>query len=269
MQPQIIGFGAHKAGTTWLHDNLVTNPGVWGPPLKEMHYFTHRMTGNRWMMRGHRERLRGRRDLALSNGMTGKAAYFGRLLKIPMLSEEWYRAVYNRCPVDRQSLDITPAYALLDEDTLRYMNCLLGDQFKAIYLIRDPASRIISAVKSYAAAAGRKGSTIEFWLEHVTQPAHRLRSDYQRTVNLLDEQLGDRVLYLPFGRLRTDPVNVLREVEAHCCLPEGDYQQPEKAKHVSPLVVLPEGLYDAVQILLRKQYNWLEQRFDRSFLVSV
>lgn len=221
------------------------------------------------MMRGHRERLRQRRDHALANGMTGKATYLGRLLKIPMLSEEWYRAVYNRCPTDRQSLDITPAYALLDDETLHYMHHLLGDQFKAIYLMRDPASRVISAVKSYAAAASAKGETIGFWLEHVTQPAHRMRSDYQRTVNLLDEQLGDRVLYLPFGQLRSDPLKLLREVEAHCGLPEGAYQQPAKAKHVSPLVALPEGLYEAVRILLRKQYDWLDQRFDRSFLAAL
>ena len=269
LQPQILGFGAHKAGTTWLHDNLVTNPGVWRPPLKEMHFFSHQMTGERWMFKGHRARLTERRERSLASGMPGKAAYLNRLLKAPMLSEDWYRKVYNRCPAGLQSVDITPAYALLDTASLRYMGSLLGDQFKAIYLIRDPAARVISAVKSHAAQTEYVGQTIDFWLDLITHSTNRKRSDYERTIRLLDAELGDRVLYLPFGQIKTDPVGLLRKVEVHCGLPDGQYHQAKKPKHVSPLVAIPEGLQEAAQILLKKQYDWLQKRFENTFLESI
>ena len=39
--PDFLGIGAQKSGTTWLHHNLSQHPGVWMPPVKELHYFDH------------------------------------------------------------------------------------------------------------------------------------------------------------------------------------------------------------------------------------
>ncbi len=35
----LMGVGAEKAGTSWLHRRLVQHPDVWTPPHKEIHYF--------------------------------------------------------------------------------------------------------------------------------------------------------------------------------------------------------------------------------------
>lgn len=40
--PHFLGVGTPKAGTTWLHHNLVVHPGLYLPPEKEVHYFCHR-----------------------------------------------------------------------------------------------------------------------------------------------------------------------------------------------------------------------------------
>lgn len=37
--PDFLGIGAQKAGSTWLHANLVHHPGIHLPPAKELHYF--------------------------------------------------------------------------------------------------------------------------------------------------------------------------------------------------------------------------------------
>jgi hypothetical protein len=39
MLPHFLGIGAQKAGTTWLYEMLHAHPGVWLPPVKELHYF--------------------------------------------------------------------------------------------------------------------------------------------------------------------------------------------------------------------------------------
>ncbi|MFG6082174.1 sulfotransferase [Paracoccus litorisediminis] len=267
--PQIIGFGAHKAGTTWLHDNLIENPGICAPPMKEMQFFNHRMTGQKWMIPGMKRKLQRLRDKFGAAGKHDRADHYTKLLKLEMLTEEWYRAAYSRCPGDQQSLDITPAYALLDAENLRYMNELLGPGFKAIYLIRDPADRIISAVRKHMCESGDKQFSVEHWLRQITEEPHRKRSDYEATIQLLDETLGDRVLYLPFKQVKADPVALLRRVEKHCGLPAGDYPNASRVSHMSPRAHIPQGVQEAAQILLRRQYAWLEQRFTPDFLSDI
>ena len=267
--PQIIGFGAHKAGTTWLHDNLIDNPSIWPSPIKEMQYFNHRMTGLKWMFPGMKRQLRRLRNKFEAGGMPEIAAQYDHLLSIEMLTEEWYRAAYARCPEEKQSLDITPAYALLDAENLRYMNALLGPNFKAIYLIRDPADRIISAVRKHMSESGDKQFSVEHWLRQITEEPHRKRSDYEATIQLLDDNLADRVLYLPFKQVKTQPLELLRRVEKHCGLAAGAYPHASRVSHMSPRVHIPDGVIEAAQILLRRQYDWLERRFPSDFLKAI
>ena len=40
--PDFLGIGAQKAGTSWLHANLKTHPGVFVPVPKELHFFDRR-----------------------------------------------------------------------------------------------------------------------------------------------------------------------------------------------------------------------------------
>ncbi|MTH62202.1 sulfotransferase [Paracoccus litorisediminis] len=267
--PQIIGFGAHKAGTTWLHDNLIDNPSIWPSPIKEMQYFNHRMTGQKWMIPGMKRQIRRLHNKFEAAGMHEIAAQYAQLLGIEILTEEWYRAAYARCPDDKQSLDITPAYALLDADNLRYMHELLGPNFKAIYLIRDPADRIISAARKHMCESGDKQFVVEHWLRQITEEPHRKRSDYEATIQLLDDTLGDRVLYLPFKQIKTEPMALLRSVEKHSGLTEGGYPRASRVSHMSPRVHVPDGVQEAACILLRRQYDWLERRFTKDFLSKI
>ena len=260
--PQIVGFGAQKAGTTWLFDNLATNPGIWRPPLKEMHFFNYKNGSRGWMMKGHRERLIEKRDRALQRGNTGSARQLNRLLQMPMLTEEWYRTAYKPCPSDRQSMDITPAYAMLDDHGHGYMADLLGTSFKGIYLIRDPASRAISSITKDSVGETR----LDAWMERIRTNTVMVRSDYRSTIQRLDDRLGDRILYLPFKMLKSDPVSLLRAVEFHCGLPEGAYKAPDKPIHVSVKTPFPEGLYEAVREVLADQYHWLTSRFGAAYV---
>ncbi len=47
--PAFLGIGGVKAGTTWLHHNLVRHPDLWLPDRKEIHFFCcglHRRIGS-------------------------------------------------------------------------------------------------------------------------------------------------------------------------------------------------------------------------------
>ncbi|MRX52037.1 hypothetical protein GI374_16790 [Paracoccus sp. S-4012] len=263
-QPQIIGFGAQKAGTSWLAANLAQNPGVWEPPMKEMHFFTFATLGHRWMLAGHREKMA--RLAREAEGHPARAAYIGRVREEKVLSEEWYRAVYAGCPAGKMSYDITPAYALLGDDGLDHMHRLLGGSFKAIYQIRDPASRVISSIKKLAHRRGAKPDDADFWMAQVRAPVAVERSAYRGTIQRLDAKVGDRVLYIPFRQIARDPGAVLAAVEAHCSLPVGEYRKPGEARYVSPSVEPTPAIMDDVRAELREQYEFLEARFGADFL---
>lgn len=258
-QPQIIGFGAQKSGTSWLFDNIVQNPGVWRPALKEMHYFNYIETGSNWMFKGHKEKLLAEKKRSEAKGWMHRAAYFDRLLRIQMLSEEWYREAYLSCPPDKQSLDITPAYALLSKDTLNYMGKVLGESFKAIYLIRDPADRAISSIKKDMTPD--VATDLDSCISKIRNKGVLSRSDYKSTIGRLDDFFGNRILYLPFMMVITNPLELLRRVEEHCGLPSGSYVQAKKPRHVSQKIEFPSGFYDEVKTILVDQYDWLERRF--------
>jgi hypothetical protein len=101
--PDFLGIGAQKAGTTWLYQVLRVHPGVWLPPVKELHYFDQnprvpktfrqrcvgRQADNRrW--RRHMELQRLRITSALVFLGSGGCAFWGRNRRA--LDNAWWRA---------------------------------------------------------------------------------------------------------------------------------------------------------------------------------
>jgi hypothetical protein len=41
----LLGVGAQRAATTWLHHSLRRHPDLWLPPAKELHHFDWMATG--------------------------------------------------------------------------------------------------------------------------------------------------------------------------------------------------------------------------------
>lgn len=269
MQPQIIGFGAQKAGTTWLFDNLSTNPGIWKPVLKEMHFFSHADTGATWMLDGHWKKIHSMHRIAKNRGQQDRVDHLKKLLNIKTLTEAWYLEAYRPCPIDKVSMDITPAYAMLSLDGLRYMNKILGSNFKVIYQIRDPAERVLSSLKGIISKDENGASLAETWIKGAQQKWVNIRSDYLNTITRLDDFFGDRVLYLPFREIKDDPLSLLRQVERHCGLPKGNYIDAGLPKHTSPRIDTPKAAASTIRDMLTDQYSFLEKRFSRSFLEKI
>lgn len=264
--PQIIGFGAHKAGTSWLAWNLSQNPDVWPPPMKELHFFNYATLGHRWMVKSHREKLQRFTTEARAAGRVRRVAYLDGVRREKLLTEEWYRAVYAGCPAGRVSFDITPAYAMLTDDGLDYMLRLLGAGFKGVYQLRDPLDRAVSAIKHRAHGRGAAPDDMDFWLGELRGAVVQERSDYAGTITRLDARLADRMLYIPFRRIVREPERVMREVEAHCGLAAGTYRELDKPRHVSPAVRPAQSVLDAIRAELQDQYDFIAARFDAAFV---
>ena len=129
--PDFLCIGAHKAGTTWLYQQLDSHPDFWMPPVKELHYFDQLSR----VQRAAHPRCRDERD--------------DRFLKqLKSLSAETSIDLenYGRLFEPKESLfsgDISPNYSTLSNEVIREVVRYFPN-LKVIFLARDPVERVWS-----------------------------------------------------------------------------------------------------------------------------
>jgi hypothetical protein len=129
--PDFLCVGAHKAGTTWLYQQLDSHPDFWMPPVKELHYFDQLSR----VRRASGTRCRDERDLRF-------------LAKLKSLSAETSIDLdnYARLFEPKGSLlsgDISPNYSTLNNEVIRQVVGYFPN-LKVIFLARDPVERVWS-----------------------------------------------------------------------------------------------------------------------------
>src|SRR5205814_8495954 len=82
--PDFLCIGAHKAGSTWLYQQLDSHPDFWMPPVKELHYFdqlssAQRAAGPRCRDERDRRFLEEQQSLSAEQGID--LDHYGRLLE--------------------------------------------------------------------------------------------------------------------------------------------------------------------------------------------
>jgi sulfotransferase family protein len=129
--PDFLCIGAHKAGTTWLYQQLDSHPDFWMPPVKELHYFDQ--LGR--VQRTGRPRCRDERDLQFLERLKSLSAE-------PGIELENYGRLFE-AKASLLSGDISPNYSTLSEQVIRE---IIGyfPNLKVIFLARDPVERVWS-----------------------------------------------------------------------------------------------------------------------------
>jgi Sulfotransferase family len=129
--PDFLCVGAHKAGTTWLYQQLDFHPDFWMPPVKELHYFDQLSR----VQRAARPRCRDERDLRFLDRLESLSAETGIDLDN-----------YARLFEPKGSLlsgDISPNYSTLSNEVIRQVVEYFPN-LKVIFLARDPVERVWS-----------------------------------------------------------------------------------------------------------------------------
>ena len=129
--PDFLCIGAHKAGTTWLYQQLDCHPDFWMPPIKELHYFDQLSR----VQRAAHPRCRDERDRRFLERLKSLSAEAG-------IDLENYGRLFE-CKASLFSGDISPNYSTLNnkvvQQVVRYFRNL-----KVIFLARDPVERVWS-----------------------------------------------------------------------------------------------------------------------------
>ena len=191
MFPDFIGIGAQKAGTTWLHRNLQAHPQIF-MPRKEVHYFDKKINDRS----NARTRLFGSRKIDIQWRRQVKHWTLMHLIKEPSLrgllwdfkyymlpyNDQWYASVFEP-KKGKVAGEITPAYSVLDRDSVVHVHELVPDA-KIIFFMRNPIERVWSqTVMSFDRA--KKGSAESVSEEELFQRSERdsmwKLSNYLRT----------------------------------------------------------------------------------------
>jgi sulfotransferase family protein len=129
--PDFLCVGAHKAGTTWLYQQLDSHPDFWMPPVKELHYFDQ-------LSRVHRAappRCRDERDLRFLERLESLSAETG-------IDLDNYARLFEP-KASLLSGDISPNYSTLSNEVIRQVVGYFPN-LKVIFLARDPVERVWS-----------------------------------------------------------------------------------------------------------------------------
>ena len=181
----LLGLGAQKAGTSWLHAQLNRRRDADFGFLKEYHIhdaLTLPTAG-----------FSGRRGRSLLKPRTWRRQ---RFLERPERYYAYFTSLLKH-PGIRLTGDITPSYSGLSSNTLQAIQRGFAAQdipVRPVFLMRDPIERIISSLRMHRRKQGLRDSAGEIQALH--QLCHErperinLRSDYGHTLTALKESFG-------------------------------------------------------------------------------
>jgi len=189
----LLGVGAQKAGTSWLHQQLNIRRDTDFGCLKEYH--VHDARTIEALSRFRQLNIEPRHPRTWFQPRTWLRQWF---IHHPERYTDYFAWLLTRPHLRgtqiRLTGDITPSYALLDVDTLREIKTSFakrGIPVKPVFLMRDPIERIISSQRMKLRKQGLRDAATEIeTLRMRIAKGRGLRSDYSQTLNALDQSFG-------------------------------------------------------------------------------
>jgi hypothetical protein len=194
----VLGIGAQKCGTTWLHDAISKSGKANMGPLKEYQIWNAKRSTQG------KHRVLRLRDVI----KRPKKTY---LIRYAMLHFDGFYEYYFRKAVSGHysiTGDITPAYSILNEAALSNLKERLersGFKLKVFFLMRDPFERCWSALRMNRRKNGALFSAeTEEMKNRYTSEAYQFRTRYELIAERIDRVFEkDQVFYGIYEELFT------------------------------------------------------------------
>lgn len=262
----LLGLGAQKAGTTWLHDYLITLDGVDMGFLKEYHVFDarHRSDDSRRKadLVAKAQRLLSRSDVDFT-----RKPHFWTYLAMLADSENYFNYFSGvLCqPGTFVTGDITPSYSMLGAQELHMIRNALelrGVNCKAIFLMRDPVERLWSAARMRRRERPQAADAPEdhMVLHALKRGGFAGRTRYEKSLAAMDAAFGPEDCLTCFYETLFQE----QEVRRICAFLGLEYRVPEFDKRVNvsqKTVPLSEDTCRIVAQHFAPTYQAVAQRF--------
>ena len=189
----MLGLGAQKAGTSWIHKQLKRHPNTDFGCLKEYHVHDARTIPK--LARFREININIAKPLTWIQPRTFLRQLF---IQSPERYTDYFEWLLRRPRWRNRQIhltgDITPSYALLDSKTLKEIRNSFekrGIIVKPVFIMRDPIERLISSQRMKLRKQGSRDLATEVnTLRRRVKKGRGIRSDYQQTVNALEESFG-------------------------------------------------------------------------------
>lgn len=261
----ILGMGAQKAGTTWLHDHLTSHPSVNMGFTKEYHVFDGLYITNEEV----RELFIDNKYEAVS-GKNGKPDYTMELL-VSFIEDigNYFRYFEHIVSVKKTVYltgDISPCYCALPVGILSHIkNSLINHGMRpcVIFMMRDPVERCISATRMLLKAKGVPWTSEDenrHLESHFRSEVVGLRTRYDQTIRNIETVFSnDEILYLFYEDMFNDAT--LRQVHEFLGLSHipGDFAKEVNVSRTDN-VIDPE-LRRQIYFHYRTVYEFVAERF--------
>ena len=210
MKTFVLGVGAQKAGTTWLHNYLSTRTDADFGIVKEYHIFDAiTLPSSRAFHRKAREQARKMLGQGYKSWRDSSVLTRLAFMSNPQLYYAFFADLLNDKNIQMTG-DITPSYNGLSAATLTEIKENFnrrGIRVVPVFLMRDPVNRLQSSVQMAFREKGIQ-PTLDQELAAMDQ-AHMKKIDsnrvnYAHTVGVLDEVFGDDIFYNFYENLFQD-----------------------------------------------------------------
>jgi hypothetical protein len=267
MKTFLLGAGAQKAGTTWLHDYLTDAPECAAPMRKEYHvYDVHDLPGEQWL----RDRIAHRAARAARSVAEGRPKDVPALLQAAMVADpqvyvDHVTGLLHRDQETRLATDLTPDYALLSGGrfaSIRTDFAARGVRTVAVHLMRDPVDRIWSQIRMQKQRRPEQypEPAEDLVRERYAEPQYADRTRYDVTLAALDTAFPADDLYVGFY----EELFTAAEVRRVCDLVGIAYREPgfDTRANAAPREVerLPEETARVVAEHFRPVYDAVAER---------
>ncbi|MEP9363745.1 sulfotransferase [Nocardioides sp. CN2-186] len=264
----LLGVGAQKAGTTWVHHYLARSPQFVKGYRKEYHVFDSvDLPAEQW-----RERNLDMAQTELDHLRSGEAADPVHLHRASMIADprfyyDYFAGLLRTRPRIRLTADITPEYALLPVERLEEIRDAFAARrvrTVAMFLMRDPVDRIWSQIRMQEGRfPGRFPAPANEMVGRLyADPLFEPWSRYEVTLRNLDAVFAPDDLVHGFYEELFD-VEQVREIcrvvgiDAH----EPDFDRRSNVSAARGVDALPDDVVETVATHLRATYEAVADRF--------
>lgn len=254
----VLGVGAQKAGTTWLHNYLNSHHDVYMSPIKELHYFDILYRPDLCAALGGRFRRNlsiKLRNLKVGEPIAERPDIIDLVDRIRMdyQNDAYLDFFCSRAPESAKVVgEITPSYSLIGEAGFREIRELFrnsGISLKVVYLMRDPVERFYSALRMVEHFDQPLSADRSFF-EYLSQPEFYERGLYHITMRNLRASFPSSDIFIGFYESLFDHA----EIERLCTFLDIDYSV--KANFASKLNESPNGtLTDDMRSAGRQRFS--------------
>lgn len=220
MKTLLLGAGAQKAGTTWLHDYLAASPECAPAARKEYHVFDVRdLRSERWLRDRIAQRaVRAARSVGADEPRDVPALLQAAMVADPSVYVDHVTGLLHRGEEIRLATDLTPDYALLSGErfaSIRADFAARGVRVVAAHLMRDPVDRIWSQLRMQKQRQPERfpETAEQLVRERYADPQYAARTRYDLTLAALDAAFPADDLFVGFYEQLFGPEEVRRVCE--------------------------------------------------------